>query len=153
MLLAALLATAFVPTLAWSTFNFVRFDTLGLSTMTGFDLTNKTGRYIKDAPSQYATIRDIYVAALRTRAGGDPVDLIWQLIPHMEAATGESYPELSQTFLKMNAGLILHHQREYSADAATVFAEFWKVGDFDVSPPPAGVTHAVYLLTKWLAGW
>ena len=149
-LLAVLIATAFVPMLAWSTFNYVRFNTFGLSTMTGFDLTNKTGGYIKDAPNKYATVRDIYVTALKANRG-DHRDLIWHVIPRMMAATGESYPQLSHTMLKMNEGLIIRHQGEYWANVATVFAQFWKIDTYEESLPPlAGATHASWLLYKWL---
>lgn len=145
-LVGVLVATAFIPMLAWSTYNFERFDTFGLSTMSGFDLTNKTGDYIKDAPNRYATIRDMYVAALAAR-GGNPRDLIWSVIPHMMAVTGESYPELSKTMLKMNEGLILHHQKQYWANVASVFADFWKIDTFEESLPAlGGMTHGVWRL-------
>jgi len=147
-----LVATSFVPMLAWATFNYARFDQFGLSTMTGFDLTNKTGTYIKDAPARYATIRDIYVAGLEARGGHNPVDLIWSLVPRLEAATGESYPQLSKTFLDMNLGLLPHHQAQYWKNVASVFAKTFMVDRYEPSLPRlGGATPAFFALYKWLS--
>jgi len=148
-LLAVLVVIAFAPMLAWSSFNYARFGAFELTTMAGFDLTNKTGTYIQDAPSEYAAIRDIYVTALKAN-GGNHKDLIWHVVEPMTAATGQSYPELSRTMLRMNTGLILSHQKEYWANVAVVFAQFWKVDSYEeILPPLAGVTRASWFAYKW----
>lgn len=148
--LGLLLVAAFVPMLAWSTLNYAKFDTFALSTMTGFDLTNKTGDYIKDAPAKYATIRDIYVNALESRASEHrgPVDLIFGLIPAMEAATGQSYPQLSKTILHMDEYLIIHHQEQYWGNVATVFRQFWSIDSDPLRSLPHG-SHVLVTPYRW----
>ena len=149
-LLVALTALVFAPMVAWSSVNYARFGAFELTTMAGLDLTNKTGPYIEEAPSEYAAIRDIYVTALKAN-GGKHKDLIWHVVKPMTAATGESYPELSRTMLRMNMGLILSHQREYWENVAVVFAQFWKVDGYEETLPSlAGMTRASWLGYKWL---
>lgn len=150
-ILALVSAAAFLPMLAWSTYNYSRLDTFGLNTMTGFNLTNKTNDYVQDAPEEYAQIRDIYVA-FRDAHRDEHLFNIGHTTTDMMAATGQSYPELSKTVLGMNLGLIRTHQGEYWKNVGRVFAEFWKGTGYDESLPRlGGVTPAAWVAQKWSA--
>ena len=150
-ILALVSITAFLPMLVWSTYNYARLDAFGLNTMTGFNLTNKTNDYVQDAPEEYAKIRDIYVA-FRDAHRDEHLFNIGHTTNDMMAATGQTYPELSRTALRMNLGLIRTHQSEYWKNVGRVFAEFWKGTGYDESLPRlGGATSAAWTIQKWSA--
>jgi hypothetical protein len=123
LLLLALIV--FMPMLAWSTFNLTRGDSFGLSTGLGLNLTNKTGGYIEDAPQRYAVIRDLYMHA-RAEDKGDVVNTIWRHYRSMMAVTGQTFNELSSSFLHMNMWLIAAHPREYATNVAASYFDFFR---------------------------
>ena len=150
-ILALVSTAAFLPMLAWSTYNYSRLDTFGLNTMTGFNLTNKTNDYVQDAPEEYATIRNIYVA-FRDAHRDEHLFNIGHTTTDMMAATGQTYPELSRTVLSMNLGLIRTHQTEYWKNVGRVLAEFWKGTGYDESLPRLwGATSTAWTVQKWSA--
>ena len=123
--LALFLLPALLPTVAWSAYNEERFGTFGPTTMNGLELTNKTGSCMSAAPAKYAVLRDIYVRALKAN-GGRTIDLIWRVDGLMMKRTGQSFPELSRTFMTINLYLIAHHPVSYAGNVLRAAADFWK---------------------------
>jgi hypothetical protein len=115
----------FTPVLAWSTYNAVRVNSFGLSTGLGLNLTNKTGLFVADAPQKYGVVRDLYLQAL-AEDGGENVNAIWRHYPLMMAVTGESFNQLSGSFMRMDVGLIVAHPWLYGANVAAAFFDFFK---------------------------
>lgn len=149
--LLLVVVVAFTPMLAWSTFNLVRVDSFGLSTGLGLNLTNKTGGYVEDAPQEYAVIRDLYLQA-RAEDGGDNVNAIWRHYESMMRVTGQSFNQLSSSFLRMNLALIATHPRQYATNVGATFLDFFKFcGD---GPPglltPPGLTSLVWQVERGL---
>lgn len=116
---------AFTPMLAWSTYNAARADSFGLSTGLGLNLTNKTGLFVADAPQKYALDRDLYLQAL-AEDGGENVNAIWRHYPSMMAVSGESFNQLSGSFMRMDIGLIVAHPGLYGANASAAFFDFFR---------------------------
>ena len=123
--LALFFLPALLPTVAWSAYNQVRFDTFGPTTMSGLELTNKTGSYMYAAPTKYALLRNIYVRALKAN-GGHTIDLIWKVDSEMMRRSGQSFPQLSHTFMTINLYLIAHHRLRYTGNVLRAAADFWK---------------------------
>ena len=150
ILLVSLIAV--LPMLAWSTFNSVRGDSFGLSTGLGLNLTNKTGSYIQDAPQKYAEIRDLYDKA-RTEDHGQYVNTIWRHYESMMQATGQSFNQLSDSFLHMNLELIRMYPCRYASNVISAFVDFFKFGGYYSGLPSlGGLTHIVAQLERWLNG-
>jgi 4-amino-4-deoxy-L-arabinose transferase-like glycosyltransferase len=148
--LALFLLPAFLPYFGWCVFNQVRFDTFGPTTMNGLELTNKTGGYMQDAPSKFATVRDIYVAA-RDANHGSYANLIWHLTDDMMRQTGQTYPQLSRTFMSINLYLITHHLVRYAGNVAEAAVDFWKGPSYDPTlPDPLGLTRVAWQVERLL---
>jgi hypothetical protein len=123
--LVLFLLPALLPYLGWCAFNQVRFDTFAPTALAGLGLTNKTGAYMQDAPSRFATVRDIYVAA-RAAHHGRTIDLIWRIDGALMRRTGQTLPRLSRTFMSIDIYLITHHPVRYAGNVAHAIADFWK---------------------------
>jgi hypothetical protein len=141
--LLLVVVVAFVPMLAWSTFNLVRFDSFGLSTGLGLNLTNKTGSYVQDAPQKFAVFRDLYLRA-RAEDGGNYVNSIWRHYPSMMAVTDKSFNQLSASFLRMNEELIATHPWQYASNVGAAFIDFFRF--WGRYPPPLLVLNRLALL-------
>lgn len=148
--LALFLLPALLPYLGWCVFNQVRFDTFGPTTLNGLELTNKTGGYMQDAPSKFSTVRDIYVAARNARHG-QYVDLIWHVTDEMMRQTGETYPQLSRTFMSINISLITHHPIRYAGNVVRAAVDFWKGASYSPGlPGPHGITRVAWQALRLL---
>jgi hypothetical protein len=148
LLLVAVIA--FLPMLAWSTFNLVRVESFGLSTGLGLNLTNKTGSYIEDAPQKYAVIRDLYLRG-RAEDDGQYINTIWRHYESMMQVTGLSFNQLSDSFLSMNLELIATHPLRFASNVASAYLTFFKIGVLDSKLPRlAGLTYVVFQVERWL---
>lgn len=123
--IAFYLIPALLPVVCWTGYLGATFDYVGLQTASGFAWTNHAGAFMNDAPERYAVIRDIY---LRQVAAQDGVwtNAIWPSIPALERATGQSYPQLSQTVQRLSLELLMSHPSGYLAQVGRAFVDFWK---------------------------
>lgn len=141
-----------LPVLAWSGFNAHRLDYFGPTTLTGLGLTNHTGAYIEDAPDEYATVRDIYLAE-RTRRGGVHEMVIWSVWEEMTLATHQTHAQLSRTLARMSISLIVSHPGEYSASVAKGFCRFWLGANWKYDQDISSATDRVmFSVTKIARG-
>jgi len=144
------LLPAMLPVILWVGYLSATFDYVGLSTSSGFAWTNQAGAYMQDAPDKYATIRDIYLRYV-ARQHGDYHDAIWAAIPEMEAATGESYPQLSKTVQRMSLAVLAAHPGAYVHQVGYNLVNFWK--GLSVHPgwrPAWGLTITLWKLARYL---
>ncbi len=149
--LVLFLLPALLPYLGWCAFNQVRFDTFAPTALAGLGLTNKTGAYMQDAPSRFATVRDIYVAA-RAAHHGRTIDLIWRIDGALMRRTGQTLPRLSRTFMSIDIYLITHHPVRYAGNVAHAIADFWKGwGYHPWLADPLGLTRVAWLVVRSLA--
>ncbi|MBN1629408.1 MAG: hypothetical protein JW990_06585 [Thermoleophilia bacterium] len=142
------LIPAILPVVLWMGYLGSTFGYFGLQTASGFGWTNHAGTFMRDAPERYAVIRDIYLrhVALRHGASGD---VIWGAIGEMQRATGQSYPELSQTVQRMSLELLVSHPGGYSKQVATAFVSFWKGISLAENWRPFGtLTHPAWMLSR-----
>lgn len=143
------LLPAMLPVILWAGYLSATFDYVGLSTTSGFAWTNHAGAWMQDAPDKYATIRDIYLRYVAQRHG-DHQDAIWAAIPEMEAATGESYPQLSKTVQSMSLAVLAAHPGGYVRQVGYNFVNFWKGLGVDPGWAPGWGLITLWKLSRYL---
>ena len=120
---------AVILIVGWSVVNKVSVNYFGVTTLTGFNLSNHSGGFMEFAPEEYASIRNIY---LDHRKGniektGTHSMTIWRAIPDMEVETGLSYAELSNRMAKLSIRLFAEHPVLYLTSVGKAWVNFWKV--------------------------
>lgn len=141
------LVVGFIPILAWCTFNQVRFGMFGLTTITGYNLTDHSGKFIEYAPDQYAYIKQPYLNK-RNDHGGDAHNVIWLVEGQIRRSTGQSVPELSKTLTQMSLTLFAQHPTWYLESVGIGWAEFWNTTGFTKRCKCHGST--VSALVDWI---
>jgi 4-amino-4-deoxy-L-arabinose transferase-like glycosyltransferase len=113
----------------WVNFIHERFNMWSLSAMTGYHLIQHTGDYFEYVPDEYAALRDTYLQFRDARIAeyGTQTNAIWDAIPEMQKATGESFYGLSRLIQKISIQLILEHPLLYARNVALGWFWFWKV--------------------------
>lgn len=120
---------AFLLVLGWSAFNKSHLDYFGVTTLAGYNLTQHSGAVMEQAPEQYAVVRDIYLKYRepRVRETGSHSMTIWEAYAEMMEATGQTFPQLSETLGRLSTGLLLSHPKAYAKTAFEAWLRFWKV--------------------------
>jgi hypothetical protein len=125
----------FLLLLGWCYFNKRHFDYFGLTTLTGFNLSNKSGAFIEYAPDKYAAIRDPYLKyrawdskrrKIIKETGVDSVGF-WNPFAEMQRLTGYSHAELSRALTEVSLHLFREHPLLYLNSVFWAWCEFWKV--------------------------
>lgn len=113
----------------WVTFIHDHFGMWSLSAMTGYHLIQHTGVFFEYVPDKYAALRDTYLSFRDARIAeyGTQTNAIWDAIPEMQKATGESFYGLSRLVQKISVQLILEHPLLYARNVAEGWYWFWKV--------------------------
>ncbi len=183
MLHAARLALVLAPTLllalGWSAVNKHTVNYFGVTTTTGYNLSNHSGAFMELAPPRYSKIADIY---LRYRAWqiprmGSQTMTIWYAENEIKRTTGLSTAELSKQLTRMSLEMFAEHPMLYLESVARSWVRFWGfgfyhyVGFFKDSTGPIfyallvvlgslqlgiNVTFlivAAYWAVRWLMGW
>jgi hypothetical protein len=127
-----LLCPMLVLLFGWAAFNFEKLGYPGLTTLTGFSLTQHSGAFIEDAPDRYATIRDVYLQfrAKQIQKTGAQTMTIWFAAPALMQTTGASWPELSKSLTRMSLGLFVRHPLRYAASVFRSWLRFWDVRNY-----------------------
>ncbi len=126
--LLGMVIPAAVMIVGWSLFNQATVNYFGITTSTGYNLTQHSGGFIELAPEKYATLKEIYLRHREEKVAesGWQTMTIWRAYPEMLRATSLSYPELSQELTKMSVGLFLSHPGLYAESVARAWVSFWR---------------------------
>jgi len=126
------LAPLLVLIVAWSAFNKWTVGYFGITTLTGYNLTQHSGAFIELAPERYARIRDVYLAFRQQRIAqtGSQSMTIWQAQTPLQEATGLSFAALSQELTRMSLELFARHPLLYCASVGRAAARFWTVTNY-----------------------
>ncbi|HQX83140.1 MAG TPA: hypothetical protein PKW63_15340 [Vicinamibacterales bacterium] len=125
---AVSLGVAFlIPVLGWGAFNKVTIDHFGLSTMTGYNLTNHSGAFMERAGDQHATIRDIYLKYREQQIAktGSHSMTIFSARGEMLKKTGLDNVHLSRQLTKLSLELFVNNPAVYLRSVAESWARFW----------------------------
>ena len=126
--LAASLGVAFlIPVLSWTAFNKVTIDYLGLSTMTGHNLTNHSGGFMERASDEHATIRDIYLKYREQKVAQTGSHSMTIFLAHreMREKTGLNRVALSRQLTNLSLELFVNNPALYLRSVARSWARFW----------------------------
>jgi len=128
--LAMILAPTLILAIGWSAINKHTIDYFGVTTTTGYNLSNHSGAFMELAPPQYSTIRDIY---LRYRAWqiprmGSQTMTIWYAEGAIKRKTGLSTAELSKQLTRMSLEMFAEHPILYLESVARAWGRFWGFG-------------------------
>ncbi len=126
--LLGMVIPAAVMIAGWSLFNLATVSYFGITTSSGYNLTQHSGAFIELAPEKYAAIKEIYLRQREEKVAesGWQTMTIWRAYPEMLRATGLSYPELSQELTRMSVGLFLSHPGLYAESVARAWVSFWR---------------------------
>ncbi len=176
--LALVLAPTLVLALGWSAFNKHTVNYFGVTTTTGYNLSNHSGAFMELAPPQYSNIADIY---LRYRARqiqnlGTQAMTIWYAEGEIRRTTGLSYAQLSKQLTRMSVEMFAEHPLLYLASVGRAWMRFWGfnfynfigffragtspfvyallivLGSFQLGINVAFLMIAAYSLARWIMG-
>jgi hypothetical protein len=128
--LALVLAPTLVLALGWSMVNQHTVNYFGVTTTTGYNLSNHSGAFMEFAPPQYSEIARIY---LRYRAWqiprmGSQTMTIWYAESEIKRKTGLSTAELSKQLTRMSLEMFAEHPLLYLESVARSWIRFWGFG-------------------------
>jgi len=128
--LALVLAPTLVLAIGWSAVNKHAVNYFGVTTTTGYNLSNHSGGFMELAPPQYSKIADIY---LRYRAWqiprmGSQTMTIWYAEKEIKRKTGLSTAELSKQLTRMSLEMFAEHPILYLESVARAWVRFWGFG-------------------------
>ncbi len=110
-------------------FNKMHTGYFGMTTMTGYHLSQHSGAFMELAPDKYATIRDVYLKhrARQIAETGSHSCTIWSALPELRQRTGLSFVDLSRELTHVSTLLIRQHPLRYSKTVVGAWVGFWKV--------------------------
>lgn len=119
----------FVLVFGWSLFNKCTINYFGLTTLTGYNLSNHSGGFMELAADEYSVIRDIYLEHRDMVLEGyhSYAMTIFLAVPDMLNATGLSHGELSKQLTAMSVDLFSRYPLRYGKSVMKAFAGFWSV--------------------------
>lgn len=111
----------------WSYVNYNRFGYFTLSTLTGYHLTEHSGKFIEKAPEEYEIITDIYIQERDKKVAttGTPAGTIERARRKMLASSGLSHAELPKKLTKMSIALFITNPVSYGKSVIQSFILFW----------------------------
>lgn len=111
----------------WAWINSLHVGYFTLTTNLGFNLMNHSMPFLESSPDRYAQLRDIlikYRDAKVARTGRHTM-AIWEAVPALRAATGQSLPELSRNLQPLSLHLFVRNPVGYAASVARAWVSFW----------------------------
>jgi len=113
--------------IGWSYVNYSRFGYFTLSTLTGYHLTEHSGKFIEKAPEEYKIIADIYIQERDKKVAitGTSAGTIERAQEKMLVSSGLSHAELSKKLTKMSITLFITNPVSYGKSVIQSFILFW----------------------------
>lgn len=130
--LSAFIVPVAVIVLGWCAFNKIATGYFGITTLTGYSLTQHSGAFIEFAPDRYSTVRDIYLEHREINIAeiGTHSQTIWRAYPEMLRVTGLSFGDLSRELTKMSMELFVTHPDYYLKSVFKSWVDFWRVANY-----------------------
>lgn len=124
---ASILLPFLILIVGWRYVNYNRFGYFTLSTLTGYNLTQHSGKFIEKAPDEYKIIADSYIQERDKKIAttGTSAGTIRWAREKMLASSGLSYVELSKKLAKMSIALFITNPVSYGKSIIQSFILFW----------------------------
>jgi len=115
--------------LAWSGFNYFRHDYFTLSTFMGINLTNHTIAFVESVAQRHRETADILIRyrEQKIQRTGRHAMAVWEALPELQAATGQSRTQISKQLASLSVRLILRHPLGYAQSVLHAWKDFWMV--------------------------
>jgi hypothetical protein len=128
--LALVLAPTLVLAIGWSAVNKHTVNYFGVTTTTGYNLSNHSGAFMELAPARYSDIADIYLRyrEWQVQRIGSQAMTIWYAEDEIKRKTGLSTAELSKTLTRMSLEMFAEHPLLYLESVSRAWVRFWGVG-------------------------
>ncbi|HVN29354.1 MAG TPA: hypothetical protein VMT64_12745 [Candidatus Binataceae bacterium] len=130
---ALVLAPTLLLALGWSMVNARTIGYFGVTTTTGFNLSNHSGAFMELAPPRYSKIADIYLRYrdYQMEQMGSQTMTIWLAEGEMERKLGLTHAELSRQLTRMSLEMFARHPLLYLESLSRSWARFWGIGFYD----------------------
>ncbi len=130
-LLSYILPTVIVI-FGWSLFNKVTINYFGLTTLGGYSLTARAGRFIELMPDEYSVVKETYIETRQKQLEKDRGEamVIWRAIPEMIERTGLSYAELSAELNQMSRAFFIQHPTLLVEHSVEAWFKFWEPANY-----------------------
>jgi hypothetical protein len=114
----------------FSLVNYLKFNFFGIYTLTGFNISTRTVKFIERLPDEYAAVREALIEARDaelTKRDGDHTARLsyWLAMPDLIRITGLEGPALSHYMLRLNLLLIRKAPLEYLEEVFASFSSYW----------------------------
>lgn len=115
---------------AYSLLNYVKFNFFGIYTLSGFNLSTRTVKFIERLPDEYAAARETLIKArdaelIKPNSDHTARLSYWNAVPELVKITGLDGPALSKYMLRVNLLLIQKAPLRYLEEVLTSFAGYW----------------------------
>jgi hypothetical protein len=131
-------------------------DYFGLQTVSGYGITNHSGRFMESASDEHAMIRDIYLKHRQQnieRTGSHSMTIFLAKSEMLEK-TGLDEVALSRQLAKISFELFMKEPSLYLRGVGEAWLDFWRVrldiGENFTVPAAREVTYAVWRVERWL---
>lgn len=96
--------------------------------MTGYNLIQHSGHFFEFVPDEHAALRDTYLKYRdeHIQQYGTQTNTIWEAIPEMQEASGQSFYKLSRTLTSLSLRLIWEHPDLYLRNVVRGWWLFWR---------------------------
>jgi len=127
---AIVLAPTLLLALGWSAVNKYTINYFGVTTTTGYNLSNHSGAFMELAPPRYSQIADIYLRyrAWQIQQMGSQTMTIWYAENEIKRKTGLTTAELSKQLARMSVEMFAEHPILYLESVAQAWMRFWGAG-------------------------
>lgn len=116
----------------WSTFNKIKVDYFGPTTLTGFHFIEHSGAFIEYAPDEYADLRDLYLKYRKIKISetGEQTTTVYMVYPEIQKNKGYSIARISKELTAVSFWLFYHYPGLYFKSVARAYFDFWLFPNF-----------------------
>jgi hypothetical protein len=128
--MALVLAPTLLLALGWSALNKHTVNYFGVTTTTGYNLSNHSGAFMELAPPRYQQLADIYLRyrAWQIQQIGSQTMTIWYAENEIKRKTGLTTAALSKQLTRMSLEMFAEHPVLYLESVAHAWMRFWGFG-------------------------
>jgi hypothetical protein len=116
----------------WSTFNKIKADYFGPTTLTGFHFIEHSGAFIEYAPDSYSDIKNIYLKhrEIKINETGEQTCTIYMAYPEIQTAKNYSVAQVSKDLTSLSFWLFYHYPGLYFKSVLRAYFDFWYLPNF-----------------------
>lgn len=116
----------------WSTFNKIKVDYFGPTTLTGFHFIEHSGAFIEYAPDSYSDIKKIYLKhrEVKIQETGEQTCTIYMAYPEIQSVKNYTIAQVSKELTSVSFWLFYNYPGLYFSSVLKAFFDFWYLPNF-----------------------